>query len=317
MTAAAGQMTPKLVSALEDIDRWRQESDAEADREHSDISDEQERIRKEIEEREQRLDALSTRKGEVEGDKASLPGEQLRRRRDAALKNMAGDRGLVAARGSLYGDQVKSRERKVQELIDKPQLNKLVKEYEEFQDVEMTLDTLPKTYKQAILAHHTNVTKELGPVFDAMAADIEPVDAQGIGVAVVGSIDAPDGGDPEALAVIVPVPFETCSKWSERAEDLAALIAYRVVGCVGKMLTEVGAADAPLQYAEYENALAIQVWLGDSKVKGNLARVLDDLIDEVNGKAAEFEAARFRLQMVWVEPEVVAPDEEQLDNGEG
>ena len=40
MTAAAGQMTPKLVTALEDIDRWRQESDAEADREHNEISDE-------------------------------------------------------------------------------------------------------------------------------------------------------------------------------------------------------------------------------------------------------------------------------------
>ena len=82
------------------------------------------------------------------------------------------------------------------------------------------------------------------------------------------------------------------------------------------LLAEVGAADAPLQYAEYENALAIQVWLGDSSVKGNLPRVLDDLIDESNGKAAEFEAGKIRLQMVWVEPEVVAPDED-ADGGEG
>jgi hypothetical protein len=310
MTAAAGQMTPKLVTALEDIDRWRQESDAEADREHNEITEEQERIQREIEERQGTLSALATRKGEVEAHKGSLPGEQLQRRREVALKNLAGDRGLVAARGSLYGDQVKARERRVQELIDKPQYNKLVKEYEEFQDVEMGLDSLPKTYKQAILAHHTTVKTELAPVFDAMAADIEPVDAQGIGVAIVGSIDAPEGAPPEALAIIVPTPFETCSKWSERAEDLAALIAYRVVSCVGKMLHEVGAADADLRYAEYENALAIQVWLGDSEVKGNLARVLDDLIDEANGKAAEFEAGRIRLQMVWVEPEVVAPDED-------
>jgi hypothetical protein len=315
MTAAAGQMTPKLVTALEDIDRWRQESDAEADREHNEISEEQERLQREIEERQKTLEELATRKGEVETHKASLPGEQLQRRREAALKNLAGDRGLVAARGSLYGDQVKARERRVQELIDQPQYNKLVKEYEEFQDVEMGLDSLPKTYRQAILAHHGTVKKELAPVFDAMAADIEPVDAQGIGVAVVGSIDAADGAPPEALAIIVPTPFETCSKWSERNEDLAALIAYRVVGCVGRMLQEVGAADAPLQYAEYENALAIQVWLGDSEVKGNIERVLDDLIDEVNGKAAEFESGRLRLQMVWVEPEVVAPDEDS--GGEG
>lgn len=313
MTAAAGQMTPKLVTALEDIDRWRQESDAEADREHNEISEEQDKLQREIQERQQTLEELASRKGEVEAHKASLPGEQLQRRRDVALKNLAGDRGLVAARGSLYGDQVKARERRVQELIDKPQYNKLVKEYEEFQDVEMGLDSLPKTYRQAILAHHGTVKKELAPVFDAMAAEIEPVDAQGIGVAVVGSIDSTDGAPPEALAIIIPTPFETCSKWSERNEDLAALIAYRVVGCVGRMLQEVGAADAPLHYAEYENALAIQVWLGDSEVKGNIERVLDDLIDEVNGKAAEFEAGRLRLQMVWVEPEVVAPDEE----GEG
>ena len=316
MTAVAGQMTPKLVTALEDIDRWRQESDAEADREHSEITEEQARLQREIEERQQTLESLATRKGEVEAHKASLPGEQLQRRRETALKNLAGDRGLVAARGSLYGDQVKARERRVQELIDKPQYNKLVTEYEEFQDVEMGLDSLPKTYKQAILAHHGTVKKELAPVFDAMAAEIEAVDAQGIGVAIVGSIDVQDGAPPEALAVIIPTPLETCSKWSERAEDLASLIAYRVVGCVGKMLQEVGAADAPLQYAEYENALAIQVWLGDSEVKGNLTRVLDDLIDEVNGKSAEFEAGRLRLQMVWVEPEVVAPDEDS-SGGEG
>ena len=145
-----------------------------------------------------------------------------------------------------------------------------------------------------------------------MAADIEQVDAQGIAVAVMGSVDAPDGGSPEALAIIVPVPFETCSKWSERAEDLASLIAYRVIGAVGRMLQEVGAADAPLQYAEYENALAIQVWLGDSKVDGNVQRMLDDQLDEINGKAAEFEASKLRVQMVWVEPEVVAPDEDAV-----
>ena len=50
MTAAAGQMTPKLVSALDDIDRWRQESDSEADREHGEISEEQRKIKNELEE---------------------------------------------------------------------------------------------------------------------------------------------------------------------------------------------------------------------------------------------------------------------------
>ena len=121
------------------------------------FSEEQERLHREIEERQASLEALATRKSEVEAHKASLPGEQLQRRREATLKNLAGDRGLVAARGSLYGDQVKARERRVQDLIDKPQYNKLVKEYEEFQDVEMGLDSLPKTYKQAILAHHGTV----------------------------------------------------------------------------------------------------------------------------------------------------------------
>jgi Tfp pilus assembly protein PilO len=315
MTAAAGQMTPKLVMALEDIVRWRQESDADADREHNEITEEQARLDREITERQQSLAALATRKSEVEGDKEALPAEQLQRRREVVLKNLAGDRGLLAARGSLYGDQVKARERRVQDLIEKPQYNKLVTEYEEFQDVEMGLASLPKTYRQAILAHHSTVKAELAPVFDAMSAEIEPVDAQGIGVAIVGSIDAPDGAPPEALAIIIPTPFEACSKWSERAEDLASLIAYRVISCVGKMLHELGAADAPFQYAEYENALAIQVWLGDSEIKGNIARVLDDLIDEVNGKSAEFEAGRLRLEMVWVDPEVVAPDD-HADGGE-
>ena len=59
MTATSGQMNPKLVTALEDIDRWRQESDADADREHNEISEEQERLHREIEERQASLEALA------------------------------------------------------------------------------------------------------------------------------------------------------------------------------------------------------------------------------------------------------------------
>jgi hypothetical protein len=309
MSTNGAQNTPKLVTALDDIDRWRRESDTEADREHAEISDEQEKIRKEIADREQRLDALGQRKTEVEGHKASLPGEQLRRQRDASLKNLAGDRGLIAARGSLYGDAVKVRERRVTELIEQPEYNKLVGEYEEFQEIEVTLDTLPKSYRTAIESHHANVTKQLEPVFDAMAADIEQVDATAVSVAAIASIDAPDGV-PEALAVIVPTPYEICSKWSERAEDLSTLIAYRVVGAIGGMLKAIGAADAPIQFAEYENALAIQVWLGDSEVQGNLKPVLEDLFDELNGKAAEFEAGRISIGLVWLDPECIAPDDD-------
>jgi hypothetical protein len=316
MGTAAAQLVPKLSTALEDIDRWRRESDAESDREHSEIKDEQERLRREIADREQRLDALSQRKSEVEFHKASLPEEQLRRQRESALKNLAGDRGVVAARGSLYGDTVKARERRVTELIESPKYNKLVKEFEDFQEAEMTLNTLPESYRGAIQAHHANVTKELAPVFDAMATDVEEVDAAGVAVAIVASVDAPNG-TPEALAVIVPVPFETCSKWTERGEDLASLVAYRVVGAVGAMLQAIGASNAPIQYAEYENALAIQVWLGDSEVKGNVQPVLEDLFDSLNAKAAELEASRLCMSLVWLDPDAVAPgDDGETNEGE-
>jgi type IV pilus biogenesis protein CpaD/CtpE len=73
----------------------------------------------------------------------------------------------------------------------------------------------------------------------------------------------------------------------------------------------VGAADAPIQYAEYENALAIQVWLGDSKIQGNLRPVLEDLFDEMNSNSAEFEAGRISIGLVWLDPECIAPDDEE------
>ena len=41
------------------------------------FSEEQERLHREIEERQASLEALATRKSEVEAHKASLPGEQL------------------------------------------------------------------------------------------------------------------------------------------------------------------------------------------------------------------------------------------------
>ena len=235
--------------------------------------EEQERLHREIEERQASREAhCNARKSEVEAHKASLPGEQLQRRREATLKNLAGDRGLVAARGSLYGDQVKARASRAGPHRQAP-----------VQQAGQGVRGVPGRRDGAGFAAEDHKQAICSPTAPSRRRRLRysmrwlRTSSQSTLRASVSRSSAPSRAprtedQQEALAIVDPDALQDVLEVVERAEDLAALIAYRVVRCVGRMLQQVGAADAPLQYAEYENALAIQVWLGDSDVTGNIER---------------------------------------------
>lgn len=312
MSEASEPSVPQLVVSLEIVERWREETETEVTRQIKEIDEEEERLNANIAELQRQLKAVAALREEMQVRLTELDDEELARIREAVLSGLESEAPLLAERDIAWTDACTARASGVEALVEDPRVAALLEEFRQFAEVEPTLDLLPAGYRRALLAHHEEVKRELQPVIAAAQADPEPMDLDPAGFTLIASLDPPDG-PPEALAVIVPVPFDTYARWSEQREDLHSLIAYRVVGALSALLAEVGAADAPMQYAPYEDKLAVQVWLGDSEVTGDIRSTFEALIDGLKREAAELRVTRLEPYLVWLSPDAIIPEEGEED----
>lgn len=308
MSEASEPSVPQLMVSLEAVAQWREETETEVTRQIKEIDEEEERLNANIAELQRQLKAVAALREEMQVRLAELDDEQLSRTRDAVLTGLEFETPLLADRAHAWAEACIARTEDLDRLVEDPKIAALLEEYRQFAEVEPTLDLLPAGYRRALLAHHEDVKSQLAPVMAAAQADPDPLDLETAGFTIIASLDPPEG-PPEALAVIVPVPYDTYTRWSEESEDLHSLIAYRVVGALSALLAEVGAADAPMQYAPYEDKLAIQVWLGDSEVKGDVRSTLEALIERLKDDASELRVTRLEPFVVWLPPDAIIPEE--------
>lgn len=307
---------PQLSSSLEAVRRWRAETEQDVTRQVKEIDEEEERLKASIAELQRQLKAVAALRDEVKDRFVQLDEEELERTRDAVVSGLAAEVALLEERALKYDLASSARQDSLTAVLDDPEVSALVEEYKQFVEAEPTLDLLPAGYRKAVLAHHEGVKARLGPVFSAADAEADPIDADPAGFTVLATLNPPEGR-PEALAIIVPVPFDVYAKWSERAEDLYSLLAYRVVGAVSATLAELGAASAPVQYAPFEGRLAIQVWLGGHSLNGDVRASLDAAIAKLGASSAELAVARLSAGVVWLPPEaIVAEDDEEEEDDE-
>lgn len=294
--------------ALDEVTAWRREREAEIERRLDELRAEEVRLRNQIVALEKQIETVRERARALGEEQAEHDMEEARRKRDAFLEGLAADRRLVEERIHLHRQALADREDRARALAEQPEMARLLQEFKRFREVEPTLVALPAGYRKAILDYHEGVRRRLKPLMHALEQRPDPVARDRAAVAVVASVE-PSEGPPDALVVIVPVPFAVYEDWPECGDELGALIAYRVIGAVSGALAAVGAPDAQVLYASYEGCLSIQVWLADSAVEGDLKDALTARIDQVREVADELACARIELDAVWLAPEVVAPDD--------
>lgn len=303
----AGQM-PAVIAVLNEITSWKSHADGEYAASISEIEREEDAARRAIEEAQRQLVALAALRREVQ-EKHAAAAEETERRESAALREgLQTDKALLTERAAALEAAITAREAILQKQLEDPDIAAAVTEYEKFVEVEPTLAALPPSYRKAILDHHDKVRRRLEPVIQASNAG--PPDL-GLGVQGVGVLFAADPPDsvPEALVVVLPVPFAIYRDWAERKEDLSAQLAYRTVAAVSRCLNAVNAGAAPIQYSELHGCLAIQVWLGDCDIQGELNdRALEE-IGAVREEAEELRAAGIELYGLWVRPALLAEEE--------
>ncbi len=321
MSGDSEQILPRLVEALEGVSQWRQEQQDAARSRLDEINAERLRLRADIEQLEREIETLGDLELKVQADLDALPDRVHARTRGAVDEGINADANVLAGRNQLYADALKAREDAVAEMVADPDTARLVEEYEQFQQIEPTLANLPAGYRDAIRAHHDSVQRRLEPVFEATQAPLQPVDADRAAVTLVASLNPPEGS-PEALALVLPVPFSVYEDWMERGEDLAAVLAYRIVAAVSAALAQVGVPDVAVQFAEYQGNLAVQVWFGDDAPQGDVREAVDAQLEALGEQASELRAARLELYTAWLDPRVVTggddydEDDDDIDAGE-
>lgn len=317
MNQATVPNVPQLLVSLEMVERWREETENEIKRELQEIDEQVEQLNAKIAELQLQITAVSTLREEMQSRLGELDEDQINRTRDAVFSGLETEGPLLEERAEIWRAAVTDQEAALDRLLQDPTVAGLVEEYKQFAEIEPTLEMVPAGYRKALLAHHEEVKAQLKPFIEAAQASPPVADVEPAGFTLIASLD-PQEGAPEALAVIVPVPFDTWSRWSERSEDLHALIGYRVVGALATMLAEIGASEAPLQYAPYEGKLAIQVWLGESEVQGDIKQSLERQVNRLKTQATELKVTRLEPYLVWLAPDAIIPEEvEEDDEGDG
>jgi hypothetical protein len=314
MTDSAAK--PKLITELESIEQWRLEQAETYDKTLVDLAAEEQKLREQIAELQSALEANADKQAQTKGELATIPQEVVRRSHQALLDALEADRGLVEARAAALQEVRELAMLELQEKLEEPETAAAIEEYEKFREVEPVLGSLPPSYRQVVMDHHEALKTTLGPLFELAAGPNEPLDLERAEAVMVASVDIVDD-KPAAFALFLPVDFQVYRGWADRAEDLAAQLAYRVVSGLSVALDKLGAPDAPVVYQDFEGCISIQVWLDDHDLDGDVAAVMGESIEAALAAATELEQARLGVGLAWVEPSVIGPEDDLSEEQPG
>ncbi|MBN1337667.1 MAG: hypothetical protein JXB39_17070 [Deltaproteobacteria bacterium] len=308
MAKKDGPAGPRLTTELEAIEKWSADEQDRLRKRLSGLDEEEGKFRQQLALIDKKLQENLDQRKKVAEELQRIPKAVLDRQHEALLRSVQAEREMVAARAGALGALQEARQKEIQGLLEDPANKEAIEEYEKFREVEPMLATLPGGYRRVLLDHHEEIKKVLEPVFAALEGPLPKVDGEVVEVAIVGSID-PVGGVPAAIAFVFPVGYEVCRSWSERPEDLSALLAYRGLGAICGALGEVNAADAPLSWRESDGALSVEILLADYKVGPEIKQAMEAALLSAYARAHEFTAARVAVRLFWVDPDVLVPEE--------
>jgi hypothetical protein len=300
---------PKLETELESIRKWREERLAFEQNSIAELRADDGRLEERLLEIQKKLADNATAREKAERAIQQAPSEEARRSHKVLLEFLRVDYTLLKDRGVLAAEAYEKRQADLQARLDDPAVAETIREHDTFSDFEQLLFTMPASYRKVVLEHHEQVRARLAPIFELAHGPPTPLALPVCPVAAVCSLD-PEIGVPTAFALIVPVSYSLYRDWAVRPQDLQSILAYTLVGAVTTLLMKAGAPNAPVAFRNYEDCLAIQVWLGNQAIEADLRKLANEEIVSACTASPELAAAGIRLHPVWVSPFAIAPDEE-------
>ncbi len=300
--------TQSLVDALSEVARTRVNQEAEIEAAIARVSEEEARTVQAIEEAYRRIEALRLQRSALEDRSAALAANGYRAEQAAVRDGLHADRTRFMRRAELARSAAAARNASIAEELRAPELAAALEESERFQaEVEATLANLPPAYRKAALANHERNVRRLAPYSAALNAVTPELNAEVEPIAIVACA-SPADGRPEALVLVLPIPFSIYAEWNIRPEDLATLLAYRMVAALHRLLRDLGAPDAMVEYVEVHGCLALQTWLADHEVIGDLQERTLEHIARAYEDSPELAHAAIEVHAAWIRPELLICD---------
>lgn len=246
----------KVSDALQEVARWRQETDAKHRSELGEVDQEIESLRTAVANLQQQLEALRRFRDEVarRGDRTAE--EEIDRSYQAIFAALLDQSAALRDRSQAVVKAEKARLDGVWKAIEKSELAPLLVEYNQFKTtVEPTLAALPESYRSVILQHHEQISRRLNDHVRAQTNAPVQVDGGKLEAEVVLAVDAPEG-KPEVLMLVLPVDE---SAQPGGGGTLLHSISTRVVDAIRKGCADAGLKNAEPAFGGHQGLLAVEV----------------------------------------------------------
>lgn len=285
---------------LDEANAWRDRIGLEIDNAIELLRKEESDVRTHLEEAQRQFNALSAVRHEEEERLVKLEQELVRRRRAAVRQALILDRTLLEDRAAALSEAQARRDAASSIGIDAPEVAAALTAWVEAREIAAGL--VPA---RPVVAPSREALKRLEPYLQAAEAPPPMIHAAASGVGVLVSAD-PTTGPPEAIVLVLPVPWAVYAESAVRAEDLCTMLTYRLVTAVLGLLLELEAPNAPVRYVELHGCVAIQVWLGDHAISVDPKEPLLERIAAAVEDAPELEAAGVEVYAVWLTPDLLS-----------
>lgn len=300
---------PALLAALGEVARWREQAEAQTEHALAEVASDEARVQAAIQDLHRRLAVLERRREELRAASGQLDAEEVLRSHQAVLRSLAVDQALLHQRGAEL-EVLRGRSRaRADALLQNPEIQSALREYEGFAEVEASLGALPPSYRRAILAHNDQIRRQLEPLFAELTGSAARLDLPPATVSLIASVE-PAQGPPEALVLITPLSADLSSGWEQRPMDLPAALAYRLLAALCGLAARLGAPDAPIRYHPFEGHLAFQLWFGRRPLRGDVREVCVAMLERARSQSAELGQAGLDWLVVWLPASVLEVDED-------
>lgn len=307
------QIQSAVSKSLEETLVWRQNQEESFERKERELEREEADLQEEFQKLKNKIEALHRQQEVTKDERSQLSEKELQRKRQIIFEGLQSENELLLERSLEYKKIEETQQKNLENMLSIPDIAKKVEEYEDFLNKEEALSQLPASYRDAILAHHQHVRKDLKPVFDAMnsplprAEELEPV-------ALTIQIFMEPFPDEEGteLAVLFPVRFERYVNWQDDGGSLEDLLLFRVNGLLSGVLKKIGMPEASIIEEDLDGYMLLLMDI-TSEISGDIKMAFQSEISRINRHASELNVVGLSLEPVFLASELIDfADEETL-----
>lgn len=297
-----------LLDNLDQVIEWKTKKVQSLESRIADAVQEQEKLAANLKRIQEQLQKAQSSHAEALAEQEKLIDEEKEYFQTGISKGLEEAKVLITERNEIFQNLQNARIVQFEQLLKQPKFQEKIEEYEQFQSTQNELENLPKSYQEAIRKHHEQVERDLAPLFRIFSEPLPSAKQNKRLFGLVASID-PSFDQPEAMAIVVPVPFSIYTTPSSGEEGLEQMIAYRVCAAISGALHRLGISNASIHYGDFQGFLSIQVWLEGQEISGDIKQAIALELERLRSRASELKSLQLGVDIAWVAPEMLSGGE--------